>query len=278
MIEVKIAYDPYHMKTSLNINDQNVKQTDRGYERISRFVKQDIPLQSWIDPIPFQNWKGLLWEIIGNSLETKVEFHFRGRKIDFIDLKEAMNSQSKLGKYSVNVSFPDEKQEFCYDDKNTLERVKVAYNLIQSDEFKKILDDKIFEVGKDSELLSAYKNLPQKYNDALDGEFRIVFSGMYTCGKSTIINAILGKDLLPTRDGTCTSKVFKIQHDPCVSYAKMSCIDKKGNVVIEEQEYDEDTLKDKFNQIFPRAEDDTLLPSVPPNIDTVLISTSMANL
>ena len=101
---------------------------------------------------------------------------------------------------------------------------------------------------------------------------------MYTCGKSTIINAILGKDLLPTRDGTCTSKVFKIQHDPYVAYAKMSCIDKDGNIVVEEQEYDEEALKDKFNQIFPRGEDDTLLPSEPPSIDTVLISTSMANL
>ena len=87
MIRVKIAYDPYHMKTSLNINGQNVKRIARGYERISNFVKQDIPLQSWIDPIPFQNWKGLLWEILGNSFETEVEFHFRGRKIDFLDLQ-----------------------------------------------------------------------------------------------------------------------------------------------------------------------------------------------
>lgn len=278
MIQVKIAYDPYHMKTSLNINGQNVKRVARGYERISSFVKQDIPLQSWIDPIPFQNWKGLLWEVIGNSIEEVVEFHFRGRRIDFLDLQEAMMAQSATGKYKVKVTFPEDKRIFCYDDQTILERAKKAYELIQSDGFKQIIDDKLFEIGKDSELYNAYQKLPQKFKDAMDGEFRIVFSGMYTCGKSTIINAILGKEILPTRDGTCTSKVFKISHDPYVAFARMSCVDKEGKIVVEEQDYTEETLKEKFDSIFPRGEGDTLLPSNPPTIDTVLISTSMASL
>ena len=278
MIRVKIAYDPYHMKTSLNINGQNVKHIARGYERISHFAKQEIPLQNWIDPIPFQNWKGLLWEILGNSFENEIEFYFKGREIDFVDLRESILAQSELGKYRVKVGFPEDMQNFCYDDQKILERVKTAYNLIRSDDFKKILEDKLFEIGETSELYAAYQNLPQKFNDALDGEFRIVFSGMYTCGKSTIINAILGKDILPTRDGTCTSKVFKIKHDPYVAFAKMSCVDKVGNVVVEEQEYTEESLKVAFDHIFPRGDGDTLLPSNPPTIDTVLISTSMASL
>lgn len=278
MIRVKIAYDPYHMKTSLNINGQNVKRVARGYERISNFVKQNIPLQSWIDPIPFQNWKGLLWEVLGNSLEAEVEFHFRGRKIDFLDLQEAMQAQSEDGKYKVEVTFPEEKQVFCYEDQVILERAKKAYELIQSEGFKHILDDKLFEIGTDSALYTTYQNLENRYKAAMDGEFRIVFSGMYTCGKSTIINAILGKEILPTRDGTCTSKVFKISHDPCVAFARMSCVDKDGKTVVEEDEYNEETLKKKFDEIFPRGDGDTLLPSNPPTIDSVLISTSMASL
>lgn len=278
MIIVKIAYDPYHMKTSLNINGQNVKRTARGYERISKFVKEDIPLQSWIDPIPYQNWKGLLWEIIGDSLETEVEFQFRGRKIDFLDLEEAITTQSTVGKYEVIVHFPEDMQKFCYDDQTILDRAKKAYTLIQSDGFKQILDDKLFEIGKDSALYTAYQNLGQKYDEAMNGEFRIVFSGMYTCGKSTIINAILGKEILPTRDGTCTSKVFKIYHDPEEAFARMSCVDKDGQTVVEEQEYTEESLKKKFDELFPRGEGDTLLPSNPPTIETVIIYTSIASL
>ena len=283
MIIVKIAYDPYHMKTSLNINGQNVKRTARGYERISKFVKEDIPLQSWIDPIPYQNWKGLLWEIIGDSLETEVEFQFRGRKIDFLDLEEAMTTQSTAGKYTdgkyeVTIHFPVDKQKLCYDDQDILERAKKAYALIRSDRFKQILDDKLFEIGKDSALYTAYQNLGQKYDEAMNGEFRIVFSGMYTCGKSTIINAILGKEILPTRDGTCTSKVFKIYHDPEEAFARMSCVDKDGQIVVEEQAYTEESLKEKFSELFPRGEGEKLLPSNPPTIDTVIIHTSIASL
>lgn len=277
MIIVKIAYDPYHMKTSLNINGQNVKRTARGYERISKFIKEDIPLQSWIDPIPYQNWKGLLWEIIGDSLETEVEFQFRGRKIDFLDLEEAMTAQSTAGNYEVTIHFPMDKQKLCYNDQDILERAKKAYTLIQSDGFKQILDDKLFEIGKDSALYTAYQNLGQKYDEAMNGEFRIVFSGMYTCGKSTIINAILGKEILPTRDGTCTSKVFKIYHDPEEAFARMSCVDKDGQTVVEEQAYTEESLKEKFSELFPRK-GEKLLPSNPPTIDTVIIHTSIASL
>lgn len=278
MIKIKLSYDPYHMTTSLNINGQNVKRVQRGYEKIHGFVKQSIPLQSWVDPIPFREWKGLLWEVIGNSGETKVEFHFRGREIDFKDFKESIERQSidESKPYKVNVSFPNPR--FAFNDAEILQKVDAAYALIQSPDFKKILDDKLLEVGPDSDLRRAYERLPEAYAEARDGEFRIVFSGMYTCGKSTIINAILGKNILPTRDGTCTSKVFKISHDAAVSFAKMSCVDEHGAVVVEEREYDEDALKKTFDRIFPRNENDTLLPSNPPTIATVLISTDMSRL
>lgn len=284
MITIKITFDPYHMNTALNIDGQNVKKVARGFERIHGFVEEKIPLQSWIDPIPFQGWNGLLLETVGNSYETEVEFHFRGREIDFFDFKEAIERQSKKefnGQYDIKVSFPNPK--FIYDDHAILEQAKAAYELILSEDFKKILDDELFELGNKSDSKCAklkyeYEVLPNKFAAAMDGEFRIVFSGMYTCGKSTIINAILGRDILPTRDGTCTSKVFKIQNDTSVSFARMSCVDKDGNIVVEEEEYDETSLREKFEVLFPRGTNDELLPSNPPTIDMVLISTDMSSL
>lgn len=279
MIKIKIKYDPYNMKTALSINGLNVKKKGLGYEKIAEFVKKDIPLQSWIDPIEFQGWNGLLWETIGSSEETEIEVNFEGRKLDFIDLKEALENQSDKGEYNVSVSFPEKKQKFIFDDHTILERVKTAYNLINSEEFKKILDDKIFALGKNSMLYREYESLEQKYKDATDNEFSIVFSGMYSSGKSTIINAILGKNILPTSDGTCTSKIFRIQHDPAVKFAKMSCLDKTGKkVVVKEKEYTEETLQKAFEEMFPRGKNGELLPSNPPTIETVLISTNMYTL
>lgn len=279
MVVIKIGFDPYHMKTSLNINGKNIKKDGEGYEKIQQYLKKDIPLQSWIDPISFQNWEGLLIEAIGNSNEPEVECHFRGRELDFIDLKESFDRQSKKefnGKYNISVKYPN--PDFIYTDEEILERAEKAYELICGEDFKQILDDKIFELGEDSQLVKEYNALEKKYQAAREDEFRIVFSGMYTCGKSTLINAILGKDILPTRDGTCTSKVFKISHDPNVQYARMSCIDADGKFVVKEQEYTAELLHETFERIFPRGKDDELLPSVPETIETVLVSTDMSSL
>lgn len=279
MVVIKIGFDPYHMKTSLNINGKNIKKDGEGYEKIQQYLKKAIPLQSWIDPISFQEWRGLLIEAIGNSNETEVECHFQGRELDFIDLKESFDRQSKKefnGRYNISVKYP--KPDFIYTDEEILERAEKAYKLICSEDFKQILDDKIFKLGEDSQLVKEYNALEKKYQAAREDEFRIVFSGMYTCGKSTLINAILGKDILPTRDGTCTSKVFKISHDPNVEYAKMSCVDANGKVVVKEQGYTAETLHEAFEHIFPRGKDDELLPSVPETIETVLVSTDMSSL
>ena len=268
MIVITIGYDPYHMKTSLNINGKNIEKDGRGYEKIRKYINEPIPLQSWIDPTPFQEWRGLLIEAIGNSNETVVECHFKGRELDFIDLKESFDRQSKKefnGRYNISVTYPT--PDFIYTDDEILKQAETAYKMICSERFKQILDDKIFELGENSQLVKEYNALEKNYKAAHDDEFRIIFSGMYSCGKSTIINAILGKEILPTRDGTCTSKVFKISHDSTVKYAKMSCIDAKGNVVVEEKEYNtKESLRDKFEKIFPRGKNDELLPSDPVGI------------
>lgn len=277
MINVKLTYDPYHMKTSLIINGIDVDES-ASYERIGQFAKQAIPLQSWMDAIGFQNWKGLLIEIIGNTNESNVAFEFFGREIDYLDFEASMRFQAQRSNnhmYDVDVSFD---KHFIYDDKIVMERVKHAYELIQSEDFKRIIENKIYNIGENGPLWEAYHNLEKVYNDAMDSEFRIVFSGMYSSGKSTLINAILGKELLPMSDRTCTSKVFKIFHDSTASYAKMYCLDKQGQVVVPEAEYDAPQLAERFCTMFPHGENSDILPSVPETIETVVIKTNIASL
>ena len=74
MITVRITYDPYHMTTSMNIGGINVKRATGTYDKIKKYVTKKIPLQSWLDASRFQDWKGLLLEIIGNSNEDVVHF------------------------------------------------------------------------------------------------------------------------------------------------------------------------------------------------------------
>lgn len=278
MITVRITYDPYHMTTSMNIGGINVKKVSGTYDKIKKYITKKIPLQSWLDASSFQDWKGLLLEIIGNSNEDTVHFIFRGRELDFLDLKESMEFQKQEchnGIYDIDITY---EPHYIFDDKTMLRRVQQAYEMVQSDDFKRIIEDKTFGYNEDSELRKTYNKLKDIYNSAMDSEFRIVFSGMYTCGKSTLINAVLGKELLPSTDGTCTSKIFRILHDPSVTYAKMYCVDADGNVVVEEEEYTEETLSIKFLEMFPRGNNNQLLPSNPPSIDSVVITTDISSL
>lgn len=280
MLRIEIAYDPYHMRTRLQINGTDVLKAAKGYEKFQKVLGDEdsqIPLQSWLDPIEFQEWRGLLPEAVGNSMEREVEVHFIGRRVDFEDLKISLEQQREKNlKYPVQLSFPN--PQFVYDDLDVMKSVEMAYNWIQSDEFRAILDDKLFHIEEGSSLRNAYNCLAEKYEEALNGEFRIVFAGMYSSGKSTLINAILGKEILPTSDETCTSKVFRIEHDERTSFARMWCTDANNNIVVPENEYDENTLSEAFETMFPRGLDGKLLPSVPAEIETVHIATNMCNL
>lgn len=280
MLRIEIAYDPYHMRTRLQINGTDVLKAAKGYEKFQKVLGDEdsqIPLQSWLDPIEFQEWRGLLPEAVGNSMEREVEVHFIGRRVDFEDLKISLEQQREKNlKYPVQLSFPN--PQFVYDDLDVMKSVEMAYNWIQSDEFRAILDDKLFHIEEGSSLRNAYNCLAEKYEEALNGEFRIVFAGMYSSGKSTLINAILGKEILPTSDETCTSKVFRIEHDERTSFARMWCTDANNNIVVPENEYDENTLSEAFETMFPRGSDGKLLPSVPAEIETVHIATNMCNL
>lgn len=280
MLRIEIAYDPYHMRTRLQINGTDVLKAAKGYEKFQKVLGDEdsqIPLQSWLDPIEFQEWRGLLPEAVGNSMEREVEVHFIGRRVDFEDLKISLEQQREKNlKYPVQLIFPN--PQFVYDDLDVMKSVEMAYNWIQSDEFRAILDDKLFHIEEGSSLRNAYNCLAEKYEEALNGEFRIVFAGMYSSGKSTLINAILGKEILPTSDETCTSKVFRIEHDERTSFARMWCTDANNNIVVPENEYDENTLSEAFETMFPRGSDGKLLPSVPAEIETVHIATNMCNL
>ncbi len=50
-----------------------------------------------------------------------------------------------------------------------------------------------------------------------------MFAGTYSSGKSSTINALIRKNLLPTASGTCTAKICRIIHsenEKCMAIVK----------------------------------------------------------
>lgn len=91
---VKMEYNPYKMKTSICIDGSDVKGNS-NYRSIDDFIERRTPLQTWVEPIDYLNWPGLLNEIADPENNGEIEFCFSGRKIDFEDLKRFLEDQNK---------------------------------------------------------------------------------------------------------------------------------------------------------------------------------------
>lgn len=116
MKKIEISYDLYKMITRILINEIDVCQND-CYEEFREFIRNKIPLQTWIEPIPYLDWGGFVNEISDPEINDEVTVIFSGRKIDFEDLKRSIAAQN------------DERSE----------RTRVIYHF----EHRKVLDDKV---------------------------------------------------------------------------------------------------------------------------------------
>ena len=171
MQKIKIKYNPYKMETILQVDRVNVCDVD-DYIAIKEFIETKTPLQTWLEPIEYKDWKGLLNELTGDS-HDKLEIHFYGRKIDFEDLRYSFESLNKERLVPHKISYLHDKE---LSDKRQKEGIDRVMKMLLSDEFKKIVQD----YSKDSLLAKSYQALPDAYEKAQNKDFKVVFAGVYS--------------------------------------------------------------------------------------------------
>ena len=93
MKKVEINYNPYKMITTVLIDAVDVCK-DGHYDKFREFIKNEIPLQTWIEPIPYMDWAGFVNEISDPEINDEVMVTFSGRVIDFEDLKRSIADQN----------------------------------------------------------------------------------------------------------------------------------------------------------------------------------------
>lgn len=269
MQKIEIKYNPYKMKTDVKINGKDVLDLGANYEPLKEFIKNKTPLQTWIEPVPYENWKGFINELVDEEVSDTVNIIFDGRKIDFNDLKRACLGQNEdRGKNKVKLEF-EHRREFS--DERLSNDIDIVMKDLLSDRFKKLV-----RMRKGETLQKTYDNLRENYEHAKNKEFHIVFAGVYSSGKSTILNALIRKDVLPTSDKTCTSKIFKLKHDRSLGESlSLRCLDKNGKVVVREEKFNTDlACKKRLLEITPIGANE----SNPPEIDTVEIRINLSHL
>lgn len=268
MQKVKIRYNPYRMKTFISVNGTDVCGTD-DYLQFREFIEAGTPLQTWVEPIPYKNWKGILNELASEDCYDELEIAFEGRKIDYEDLVRACEAANEERKVGLQITYSLETE---YSDAKLMQNIDTVMRTLLSKKFSKLVD----ECGASSQIWKDYRNLPGEYQQTKDKEFKIVFAGLYSSGKSTILNSLIRRNILPTSDETCTAKTCRLKHDKKLKdKITLEAFDAQGKTVIRKKTFgsDEECLN-KFWEITPLG----AKTSNPENVETIEICLDLSHL
>ena len=172
MKKVSIKYNPYLVTTEVTIDGQSPKPN-------SQLNVGKLRLQDWVDHLP---------EILCNEYrDNNFEITFIGTQADYEDITKAFESFNK----SMKVSYNFIKKA---DISDVEKEVKAIFNEIQQGPIEELRNKKIVKAF-------------EKAENAL---FDINVVATMSSGKSTLINALLGQQLMPAANEATTATIVRI--------------------------------------------------------------------
>lgn len=202
MANIDLQYNPYTRETSFTDGNQtsdNFLVSHEGEE-----------LTSWID--------SFLINLI-DTYNEDVSLNFTGIERDCDSVEDAVKSYNNDTK-SFKISFRRNVKRGQTDSssKNRIEKLRELYSEMRSENcpFDELCTD---------------SNIEKSFNNALDNEFEIAVVATMSSGKSTLINAMLGTELLPARNEATTATIARIHDEDNAENFRGVCYDKEGNEI-----------------------------------------------
>ena len=201
MTQVKVKYNPYRLMTEIEVNGRAVQEDDDLYK-----LTKGKRLQEWVGEFPDK-----LREAV-NSMSFALTFY--GMDLDWDDFEDAFQQAEKKGSIkieSMNYIAPEKDGDTIQDE------VKRVFTELQEGPV---------EAFKDHRLQDAF--------DAVNNStFPVNVIATMSSGKSTLINALLGNKLMPSKNEACTATITEIlDSDNAVGFSA-AAYDGDGNVVRE---------------------------------------------
>ena len=215
MKQVELHYNPYLLETRIIVEGVEINANNS-----SPFYKyRERRLQQWMEARKSENWDGLLPQLRDAVNDTGIRLSFYGTKPDFEDIKQLVRADK-------NRSFTDG-VELEHANRETASK---------NDPVKKLekLRDIYEEVKKGPEQFCT-DDVQKGFESALDDDFEIVVIAPMSSGKSTVINALLGQDLLPAINQATTAVLTKIRDEDGQKQFLVSAIDHEGNLRIKNE-------------------------------------------
>lgn len=199
---IYIAHNPFTIETEFRVNGEtpdNISFFENIREqRLQRWVEQFFPM---------------LHNIFNG--DDHFDVVFEGVEADYLDIKEAANIAKTQG-MSINLDW--------IKSENSESRLKKIQNLMEEAEQHPIFAEK---------LQNSKGELQRNLKIALNKDFDVYVAATMSAGKSTLINAMLGCDLLPAANEATTATIAQITDNDNmkVGHFEGSRINKEGEEI-----------------------------------------------
>ena len=210
MKTIYIKYNPYKVETEIRIDDELVKEN-------SQLNVEGKRLQEWVEDLP----RILVEEC--NDDEYKIIFY--GTALDFDDV-QAVIEEAKIKEEFDGIVFEYEYQKGQEVEDKEL-KIKKIFEEIQQGPFEEL---------KGEDVKKAFKQVQNQ-------ELQVSVIATVSAGKSTLINALLGKKLMPSSQEACTATISEIQDNDKEMF-EAQAFDKNGNLYATSNDLDLDTMKE----------------------------------
>lgn len=207
MVKVQLGYNPYTVKTEVYLNGKLIEDKVSPLTYVT-----NKRLQEWIEPKG--SWPGFFKALRTSSGEKQVEIEFIGTFSDFEDLAYA---KDKFGDCFDDI-------ELVHKNKETAKDADPYQKMLRLRELYQKLQDGPIEEFKT-------EDIQRNFDTAINSDFRIVIVAPMSSGKSTLINAMVGRDLLPAVNQATTAVITEIKDNDQFDEFLVNADDKYGNNV-----------------------------------------------
>lgn len=203
MLNVDIKYNPYFVTTEMSIDGETVnKDSKLGILTADR-------LQNWIDKF--------FPALVDYSRESEICLHFTGTIRDFSDVKSAAEN---------------------YEAEHDNSRIIFETSLSEETDETRVQKLKaLFEKGKLGPFKDTFnsKEMQQAFDRAIDPTFEVNVIATMSSGKSTVVNALLGTELMPAKNEACTATIARIRDVDTLNLFMAQRFDHRGNAISQEE-------------------------------------------
>ncbi len=195
MKKVFIKYNPYKVETEVTVDGKGLADNSRLGER----TVVGSHLQEWVEELPDI--------LIDEYNDTDFDVTFHGTLLDFEDLTEVFTSACERGELTAKL--------------NRIPAKETSDKEILIDEVFRKIQEGPFEDLRTPAILDAFQKARGK-------EFDICVIATMSSGKSTLINAMLGEKLMPSKQEACTAIITYIKDSLNADRWQAVVYDKEG--------------------------------------------------